>query len=418
MSLIRLVILFFLLICSAVQATFASVTVTPLKYEFTIEAWSKKVSKVKVRNVSDSPITLYSSTEDFIAGDTSWTPKFVKPDDNSSQIYSLSSWIKIEDSNVTLSANETREVVFNINVPEWAEPWWHYWAVFFSPWVPTWGQVAVVQRMWILILVNVPWDIKVEWNMSSFSIWVNVDDDVIDKSSFSNFPISFEVDFENTWNIHLKPLWKIQLFDEDGELFKQIWKEAVVNSEGAFVRENLVDYVPINDWHWNVLPKSTRKFISNWPWFWYKYIWVDWKELVKFKNLTDYYADRAAEKKAFLMFYEDIHIRTVRKKIDAVLTLYYEWKNREREEFTDKKSFEVTYTEQYVWLNYYVIAGTSLFVLLLLLYIFVIVPRQKEKLKEQLLAQMQWAQLNTVSWDSDDVDSEPESKMKKKPKMK
>jgi hypothetical protein len=65
---------------------------------------------------------LYSSQEDFIAGDDTGTPKFVKPENQTNPEYSLSNWIKIEDENVTLAPKESREIYFNVSVPKNAEP--------------------------------------------------------------------------------------------------------------------------------------------------------------------------------------------------------------------------------------------------------------------------------------------------------
>ncbi|MEA3386866.1 MAG: DUF916 domain-containing protein [Patescibacteria group bacterium] len=122
---------------SVFLTTQANISISPLKHEITIENGESGSKVIKVTNNQNSSITLYTSTEDFIAGDDSGSPTFVKPEDQAYPELSLANWIEIEDKNITLSPGETREVRFSINVPENGEPGGHYGAIFFSPGVPS-----------------------------------------------------------------------------------------------------------------------------------------------------------------------------------------------------------------------------------------------------------------------------------------
>jgi hypothetical protein len=77
---------------------------------------------------------------------------------------------------------------------------------------------------------------------------------------------------------------------------------------------------------------------------------------VKFKDLTTYYADNAAEQAQFLMFWESVKTRTVEKKMTAQFELTYTGKDKEQKEFLDKKEFFVTYEEKYIGINMLLIA--------------------------------------------------------------
>lgn len=101
---------------------------------------------VKVTNDTGKAVTLYTSREDFVAGDDTGTPTFVKPQNQGSDAFSLSNWISIEDKNLTLANGETREVKFSVKVPANAEPGGHYGAIFFAPAADK-GQVSVIQRL-------------------------------------------------------------------------------------------------------------------------------------------------------------------------------------------------------------------------------------------------------------------------------
>ncbi len=368
-----------------VNHSFASLSISPLKFEFDISELSSKKEKIKVTNNYDYPITLYSSSEDFIAWDDTGTPKFVKGEDQTNPEYSLSNWIKIEDQNVTLAPKESREIYFNVSVPKNAEPGWHYAAVFFSPGTPAGAQVAVVQRLWVLVLVNVPGEVKIEGNLKSFKIWNTDENKKFEEiNNFKNFPIVFQTIFENLWNVHLKPSWKITLIDENWEVLKNIWKETLSSPAGAYIWEKMVDYIPINDTLWNVLPKSERRFETPWMWFWYSVLNEDGTKSVLFKNLEEYYADKASEKAQYLMFWQRVNSRTVNKKITANFELTYEWKDKEKKEFNDKKEFYVTYSEKYIWVNYILVWVLWIIVILILVYFIVVAPKARLKREEEL----------------------------------
>lgn len=374
------------LFISCISLAHASLSISPLKHELTIEAGKERSEIIKVTNNSDAPITLYSSKEDFIAGDDSGTPTFVKPQNQTSDIYSLSNWISIENQNITLAKGETREVRFSVKVPANGEPGGHYGAIFFSPGAPSGAQVAVVQRLGVLVLINVPGNIQIAGSMESFRIGKLTGKEFSESESFDSFPISFETKFKNEGNTHLKPTGKIELVDENGEILKSVGKESITNQNGAFIGEKMVDYIPVNDSLGNVLPKSERRFESTWEGFGYLYTEpTDGKQVVKFKNLTEYYADRAAEKRAFLQFWESIHTRTVNKPITANLTLSYEGKDKEKKEFRDSKKITVEYEEQYIGINYLVIVIVLGLLGAIGYYAFIVVPASKERLRKELM---------------------------------
>lgn len=369
-----------------VDSAFANLSISPLKFEFSMNTNDSKTDVVKITNNSDKSVTLYTSKEDFIAWDDTWTPTFVKPKDKTTDEFSLSAWINIENWNITLAPRETREVRFTIKTPTNAEPGWHYWAVFFSEWAKNWWQVAVVQRLWALVLINVAWEVKTDWKMESFEIWTKQDNKFQAESSFSSFPINFETKFRNDWNVHFKPTWKITLIDENWEDLKNVWKEAVVSPAWAFIWEKLVDYIPVNDAGWNVLPKSSRKFESIWQWFWYQELKEDWTKVVKFKDISDYYENKQDQK--YLNFWETVKSRKVTKKIKAVLSVSYEWKDKEKKEFKETKDINVKFDEKYVWVNNYIIILVILALLWSWYYVLVIKPKNEQKLKERIMKEL------------------------------
>lgn len=384
MKKLNLLILFFVSLFFVLPSVYANIAISPLKHELTVEQWKTVTKKIKITNDWLNAITLYTSTEDFISWDSSGQPTFLKPEDQNSPELSLANWVSIEENNVTLAMWETREISFNITVPVNWEPGWHYWAIFFSPWIQWDWKVAFSQRIWVLLLIDVPWEILIDWNLESLKIW-NLESDIFqEKKSFTNLPILFKSNFKNNWNIHLKPSWKIELIDENWETLKNIGKEILSASNWTFIWEKLVDYLPINDFGGSVLPHSDRDFISEWKWFWYTILNEDWTKSVLFKNLTEYYQDKASEKQAYLMFWEQIHSKNVKKKIIAIYNLNYKSKDKEEKQFDKKEEFYVEYNQQYIWFNYYLITIIIVLFSWIIYYIIIHAPKSKNKKEDEL----------------------------------
>lgn len=384
MKKLNLLVLFFMSLFFVSNYANATVAISPLKHELKVEQWQTVSKKIKVTNEWDSPVTLYTSTEDFISGDSTWQPKFIKPEDQDSPELSLANWVKISEKNITLTVWETREIDFSITVPANWEPGWHYWAIFFSPWIQGEKKVAFSQRIWVLLLIEVPWEIVIDWNLEKFTVWEEKDGVFTEKNSFQKLPAVFQINFKNEWNIHLKPEWKIELIDEEWNILKNVWVETMSTPTWTFIWEKLVDYIPVNDIWGSVLPHSNRTFLPKWEWFWYSILNEDWTKTVKFKWLTEYYKDKASEKQAYLMFWEQIHTKKVTKKIKADYKLFYESKDKEKKEFNDSKDFLVEYYQDYVWLNYYVIAWVVIIILALVYFIVVFIPKNKAKKEEEM----------------------------------
>lgn len=377
----------FAVLAAASVASAAGISISPLKFELNVPSGQQTSGTVKVTNDTGKAITLYTSREDFVAGDDSGTPSFVKPQNQGSDAYSLANWITIEDKNLTLAQGETREIRFTVKVPANAEPGGHYGAIFFAP-APDKAQVAVVQRLGALVLVEVPGEAKVSGNFESFDVGSSSGSKFEAKSEFSTFPIAFSTRFKNDGNVHLKPTGKIELVDESGEVLKNVGKESIVSPQGAYVGERLVDYVPVNDGLGNVLPNSERRFESLWEGFGYPVMNDDGTKGVKFKTLSEYYADKAAEKQRYLKFYESVHSRTVSRNVTANLALSYEGKDKVKKDFRESKTFKVTYEEQYVGIDYLVVLAALALLSGIGYYLFIAVPRSRERMKAELLASM------------------------------
>jgi len=178
------------------------------------------------------------------------------------------------------------------------------------------------------------------------------------------FEVTFEIPFENTGNTHIKPKWTIILIDEDGKEIKQIWRELVTNENGVITGEKIVDYIPINDNGGNALPNTTRIFTWEWKWFPYQDYDENWEQILKYWDPGEYYTKENIEQQQFLQLWERVAERKDSKTIEALVNFSYTDQEGEEIEFNAAKEFEIGYTEQYVWINPYVIIFFLLFLII------------------------------------------------------
>lgn len=378
-------ILFISLLIFTFSTAFADISISPLKYEITIEKWESKSKIIKIKNNWDEAITLYSSKEDFIAWDDTGFPRFIKPEDLPNPELSLTHWIQIENSTITLAPGESKQVKFKISVPEVSDPGGHYGVIFFGPEAQSWAQLSVIQRLWVLLLINVPGEVKISWEFTELKTGNKAWEIFVNNDSFNKFPIAFSSIFNNSGNTHLKPRGQIELIDEDGNILRKIWKEKIVSQAWAIIWEKVVDYIPVNETFGNVLPWSNRRFISNWEGFGYTILdEITGKKEVKFKNLTEYYTEKTSKEQKFIKFYQSVKQRTVTKPITANYFLYFEWEDNKRIELRTSNTFNVTYDEKYISLNFIMLWFLMIICIAGGYYFIILRPKHSSKKEDEL----------------------------------
>jgi len=414
-------IILFLLI--NIPNSFAEIdfTVSPIKYEIDTKTWSSITKTAIIFNNSNNSYSITTWKSDFEANDQTWNPKFIRKSELVHPDQELANRITISTWSFDIEANSKKEITFTIDVPDNATPGWHYWAIFFKRHTSaSWAEVWINVDYWVLILVNIEWEIIEKWELEDTIVktgwsgwhyrslkadncpfwdltkskydWKCIDElwiywpisenvDKIDKLPSSDlknndFAINFDTLFINDWNTHLKPKWKIVLTDENWNEIKWIWKEIVKNDNWAIVGEKIVDYLPINDNDWNVLPYTKRKFEVEWKWFPYEWYDENWKKIIKYWTPEEYYTRKNIEERGFLMPWERVNERVNHEKINADIQLSYINKEWEEIEFNSAKEFYVDYKEQYIWLNPYFFI--LLWILVLIIYILWLIFRKKK----------------------------------------
>lgn len=417
-------------------------TVTPLKYDIEANPWETVTRVAQIRNNGTGSVVLTTWSSDFQANGPSGVPSFVRKSELVYPDQQLSSWININVASLSLDPGETKSFVFTIDVPTDATPGWHYGAVFFknpnsesgSGW-----EIAINVDYWVLLIVNVSWDVIVDvevepviitwgsgggWWWGGASAWYTKDTcpfwdftkskydgkcigtvkswsgsqevpnseevnwefttdengNIIDtnNSSLESFEVSFQVPINNKWNTHVQPTGKIKLVDEDGKEIKWVGKEVKKNDYWAVVGEEIVDYLPLNDEWGNVLPKTKRNFETIWKGFPYKTFDDRGNEVIQYWKPWEYYTMKNMAENKFLMPWQRIAERIKTKKIQAIIELTHKNEDGEDVSYESAKEFEIEYTEQYIWLNPYVVLPILLLISLWLFIWFIIAKRRKK----------------------------------------
>jgi hypothetical protein len=218
-----------------------ALTISPPKIELLANPGQKVEDEIKLFNETDSELTIYTSTANFIAKEgEEGVPKFLTPEEKEGD---LADWIEIEEGPITILPLEQKVIPITINIPTWADPGGHYAGIFFgtqSPGEKEGTVVGVTGKLGGLILLRVSGDIEEEGKLVSFDLKDS-------KTFYEHLPIDFVIVFENLGNVHLKP-------------------------QGEILIKNLLgrtsDIVDINKPEIgtgkNVLPESVRRFESSW----------------------------------------------------------------------------------------------------------------------------------------------------------
>lgn len=425
MKLLRFILLFISIFSLYLCNSYANInlTVSPIKYEIDAHTWTTITKTATLYNKSTKTYTITTWKSDFQSSGTTWNPQFVRKSELVFPNQELSSRINIDTDSFTINPWEKKEISFTITVPNNATPGWHYAWVFFkndNSETSSWAKVWINVDYWVLLLVNVEWKIIEKWNVentviksssswgwylkkdncpivdltSSYYDWKCVDDflsntnlkddinkvkkDKVSDLKLSDFNINFDTPFVNDWNTHLKPTWKITLTDENWNEIKWIWKKVVKNNAWAVIWAKVVDYIPINDNDWNVLPYTKRIFNADWKWFPYEGYDKNWKKIIKYWTPEEYYTRKNVEERWFLLPWERVNEKINHKKINANIELWYTNKEWEDIVFNSAKEFKVDYKEKYIWLNPYFFI-ILWFVFLIILLIWLIFRKKKIK---------------------------------------
>lgn len=230
-------------------AAVRAITVSPVLLEFDIAKGASKQGEIRIWNETAEPQTYSVLVRNFVPKGEEGEQEYIEEETPTG----LASWITVERQTVTLSPDALTELSFSISVPAGAEPGGHYATIFLAS-GPKKGQggVGVSSRIGVLLLVNVPGEIREEARIESFRIMSGADIPRLRSGQavrpyggnvISRLPANFELRVRNLGSTH-------------------------VRLEGWLVVRNLIGWevarAPANPKKSAVLPGSVRRIDAAW----------------------------------------------------------------------------------------------------------------------------------------------------------
>lgn len=185
-----------------------SLQVSPVRSDITIAQGKSAKVPVYITNITKSPVVLKAIENDFIAGDEKGTPSILLEENQYAPTHSLKRFM-LPLPNVTVGADETKEVDVTIQVPASAQPGGYFGALRFAP-----AQLAGSQNVNLgasvgsLILMTVPGNYVEKMTLTNFDIQQN-------GGTGTNFrtpdDLSLFIRFQNRGSVQEAPFGQIQV---------------------------------------------------------------------------------------------------------------------------------------------------------------------------------------------------------------
>ncbi len=385
------------------------ISIVPLKYELNVDPGEVITKTATVRNTTDRSLIYDLEARSFVPNNVNGAPNWILSGETVPPPYDqyiLTDWISFSTSSVVVPPHDQKVVPFTITVPSDAVPGTYYWGVIFrernyvSGDVVSWAYVGVRWEGAVILIVKVTGEVVVSGEVENIKVYGGLytpppeettvptsspDEEVVPPLPISGDnltqEVNFEIEFKNEGNVHIKPKWKIEIIDENGQRLQDIGKEMIVNKQGVKVGEKIVDYIPINDEGGNVLPQSKRKFQAKWKGFLYR----DPLGNIKYRAPWEYYTlQNIGGEYKYLYFWQTIKERQRDRKMHAIVSLVYTWADWQIYTYQTGFDFNVVYTEKYVALNDKVLRvlallGLILWYILCRFWILPIFKRRKKK---------------------------------------
>lgn len=153
--------------------------ITPPRQYLTVEPGKVTESSFTVANLTDKPLDIFLSVEQFSVANYTYDFKFETPKED---------WIKLEETKISLKNTESRTVSYSVNAPVDAKPGGHYFTLFASVDLGEDRHIRAATVVYITANGNLT---KTSAITKTGLSWITMGGDI---------PISFDV--QNTGNTH------------------------------------------------------------------------------------------------------------------------------------------------------------------------------------------------------------------------
>ena len=239
----------FMLLFLAPFSSFA-IGIQPVRQE--VEAKPGETIELQVMVVNETDKDFYAEPDisQFFQNNENGFPVFATEETKITE--DAASWLLMPEEPVLVKAKESTPVKFKLAVPTNAEAGGKYLVVAYKPIKESSANFKVNVSAGSLLLINVAGEIIKSGELTDFSVTPDTSTDE---------PFSFNINYKNTGNTHLKPYGKIEIMNlETGEKLKEIANYADPDTGGKITS----DFIPINLLKSNALPGSARLYKSEW----------------------------------------------------------------------------------------------------------------------------------------------------------
>lgn len=189
---------------------------SPLRTDLTIQAGGTAKVVTYLTNLTANPIEIHPIENDFVAGDEKGTPALILDENSYAPTHSLKRFM-VPLSNVTIPANDTKEIDVNIVVPKSAQPGGYFGAIRYAPASAGGNQtVNLSASVASLILLTVPGPATEQLNLTNFDVQQ-------DGGTGSNFrspnDLSLLIRFENKGSVQESPYGQISVAKGSTQLY-------------------------------------------------------------------------------------------------------------------------------------------------------------------------------------------------------
>lgn len=227
-----------------------AIGIRPIRHEVNVKPGETIEATVTVINETDKDFSAEPSLLAFYKNDQNGFPIFVS--EKNPELEDTTTWVEISKEPVMVPARGSTNVKYKVNVPTTAKPGGKYVSVAYQPVKGEVEGVKVNVRAASLLFLNVEGEIIRKGEVTQFGLPEN---------QATDQPFTFDVNFKNTGNTHIKPTGSIEIVDQtSGEKLTKIAKYLDPESN----EEIIADVIPINLNKTNVLPNSDRIFKGEW----------------------------------------------------------------------------------------------------------------------------------------------------------
>ncbi len=209
-------------------------SIASIREEFLVSPGGKLIGAIPVTNTSDEPVSVRIYVADWVRV-SEQTSGYGFDEEGGNEPRSFLDWMTFGPERLTLEPGETREVTYEVNVPDDLELAGSYWGVIFIEGIPSEEpQLVPVGEGEMAIGITTLFRYAVQ-------VIATIEDTEIREASF----ISLKMEpaeggfnaiavFENMGNIYIKPKVWLDLLDTAGEVvYKQEHSERTVLPESA-----------------------------------------------------------------------------------------------------------------------------------------------------------------------------------------